>query len=279
MAWALTIGLVTGLLLLDFAVAARRPHVVGLAEATAWSSFYIGIAVIFGFVLWWIAGPQTGQQYFGGWLVEKSLSVDNLFVFVIIITRFAVPAEFQQKLLLFGIVAALVMRGAFIAVGAAAIDLFSPTFLLFALDSIPAVFGLTQDPFVVFSANAMALLGLRALYFLIKGLLERLVYLALGARRHPRLHRRQADPCLPARRRVDGSADHSHHGVPGGDPRRTGGDDRGQPPAGTYPPTGAGTHRRPAGTQGPHQVQPPRQRRTTCLSESAAMCSGEIQST
>jgi TerC family integral membrane protein len=251
-AWAVTIGLVIALLLFDFVVAARRPHVVGLADATAWSVFYIAIAVIFGFLLWWGAGSQTGEEYFAGWLVEKSLSVDNLFVFVIIMTRFAVPAEFQQKLLLFGIVAALVMRGAFIATGAAAIDLFSPTFLLFgllliwtaiqlvrhrnddpdpednpllryarrvlptttdmaggrlithveqrrtvtplflafvaiagtdllfALDSIPAVFGVTQDPFVVFTANALALLGLRALYFLIEGLLERLVYLALG---------------------------------------------------------------------------------------------------
>jgi tellurite resistance protein TerC len=247
-----TIGLVITLLLLDFVVAARRPHVVGILEATAWSVFYIGIAVLFGLVLWSGAGSQTGKEYFAGWLVEKSLSVDNLFVFVIIMTRFAVPAEFQQKLLLFGIVAALVMRGAFIAVGAVAIDLFTPTFLLFgllliwtaiqlvrhrnddpdpednpllryaqrvlptttdmaggrlvtrverrrvvtplflafiaiagtdllfALDSIPAVFGVTQDPFVVFAANAMALLGLRALYFLIEGLLERLVYLALG---------------------------------------------------------------------------------------------------
>ena len=251
-AWAVTIGLVLALLLVDFVVAARRPHVVGLAEATTWSVFYIGVAVVFGFILWWAAGSETGTEYFAGWLVEKSLSVDNLFVFVIIMSRFAVPAEYQQKLLLFGIAAALVMRGAFIAVGAAAIDLFSPTFLLFgllliwtavqlvrhrnddpdpednpllrymrrvlpttadmaggrlitrverrravtplflvfvtiastdllfALDSIPAVFGVTQSPFVVFTANAFALLGLRALYFLIEGLLRRLIYLALG---------------------------------------------------------------------------------------------------
>ena len=251
-AYAVTIGLVVALLVLDFVVAARRPHVVGLAEATAWSVFYIGVAVIFGAVLWWTVGSETGAEYFAGWLVEKSLSVDNLFVFVIIMARFAVPAQYQQKLLLFGIAAALVMRAAFIAVGAAAIDLFSPTFLLFgllliwtavqlvrhrndepdpednpllryarrvlpttadmsggrlvtrverrravtplflvfvaiastdllfALDSIPAVFGVTQNPFIVFTANAFALLGLRALYFLIEGLLRRLVYLALG---------------------------------------------------------------------------------------------------
>jgi tellurite resistance protein TerC len=244
--------LVVALLVADFVLAARRPHVVGLAEATWWSVFYIGVAVIFGLVLWLLAGSAVSAEYFAGWVVEKSLSVDNLFVFLIIMGRFAVPAQYQQKVLLFGIAAALVMRAAFIAVGAAAIDLFSVTFvlfgllliwtaiqlvrhrnddpdlddnlllryarrvlpatddmaggrlvtraggrrvvtplflvfvaigstdLLFALDSIPAVFGVTQNPFVVFSANAFALLGLRALYFLIEGLLQRLVYLTLG---------------------------------------------------------------------------------------------------
>jgi tellurite resistance protein TerC len=251
-AWAVTIVIVVALLLVDFVVAARRPHVVGLTEATIWSVFYIGVALIFGLVLWWTSGSEAGTEYFSGWLVEKSLSVDNLFVFVIIIGRFAVPPEYQQKLLLFGVAAALIMRGAFIAAGAAAIELFSATFLLFgllliwtaiqlirhrneepdpednpllrylsrvlpsttdmaggrltthvegrravtpmflafvaiastdllfALDSIPAVFGITDDPFIVFTANAFALLGLRALYFLIEGLLQRLVYLALG---------------------------------------------------------------------------------------------------
>ena len=251
-AWPATIGVVIGLLVLDFIVAARRPHAVGLREATAWSVFYIGIAVLFGVVLWFGAGSTAGTEYFAGWVVEKSLSVDNLFVFVIIMARFAVPDEFQQKVLLFGIAAALVMRAVFIAVGAAAISAFSfmfvifgvfliytaiqlarhhnedpdiddnkllvyarkvlpatedfhggrlvaredgrrvvtPLFLvfiaigstdlLFALDSIPAVFGITQEPFIVFAANAFALLGLRALYFLIHGLLERLVYLSLG---------------------------------------------------------------------------------------------------
>jgi tellurite resistance protein TerC len=240
------------LLAVDFAVAARRTHRVGLVEAAVWSAGYIGVALAFGVILWLTTGADTGTQYFTGWLVEKSLSVDNLFVFLIIMTKFAVPPKYQQKVLLIGIAVALVMRAVFIAVGAAAIDLFSPTFLLFgllliwtavrlvrhrhedpdpednpllrlahrvlptttdtsngrlvtrvhgrlavtpiflvllaigstdllfALDSIPAIFGITPDPFVVFAANAFALLGLRALYFLIEGLLRRLIYLALG---------------------------------------------------------------------------------------------------
>jgi tellurite resistance protein TerC len=249
--WSGTVAVVLALLAIDFVVATRRPHRVGLVEAAVWSAAYIGIALCFGLVLWLGADSQTGTEYLTGWLVEKSLSVDNLFVFVIIINRFAVPIEYQQKVLLFGIGAALVLRAILIAVGATAIELFSPTFLLFgllliftavqlvrhrnedpdpdanpvvrfarrvlptvdlpggrlfgrvdgkiavtplflvflsigstdllfAVDSIPAVFGVTQDPFVVFSANAFALLGLRALYFLIQGLLERLIYLSLG---------------------------------------------------------------------------------------------------
>ncbi|MFD0665259.1 TerC family protein [Thermocatellispora tengchongensis] len=252
-AWGITIGLVVVLLAVDFLVAARRPHVVSMGEATFWSVLYVGIALAFGAVLWALAGPQAGTEYIAGWVVEKSLSVDNLFVFVIIMTHFAVPGEYQQKVLLFGIAAALVMRVVFIVIGAAAISLFSWTFvvfglfliytavqlvrhrdeepqvddntllvyarrvlpatsdfhggrllardeegrrvvtpllfvfvaigstdLLFALDSIPAVFGITSDPFIVFAANAFALLGLRALYFLIQGLLRKLVYLAIG---------------------------------------------------------------------------------------------------
>ena len=123
---AVTVGLIITLLAADFVVAGRRPHAVGLAEATWWSVFYIGVAVVFGLVLWWLAGSPTGAEYFAGWVVEKSLSVDNLFVFLIIMGRFAVPAQYQQKVLLFGIMAALGMRAAFIAVGAAAIDLFTP---------------------------------------------------------------------------------------------------------------------------------------------------------
>ncbi|GAA2871020.1 TerC family protein [Streptosporangium fragile] len=251
-AWLVVGGVVIALLALDFVVAARRPHAVGMREATAWTVFYIGVALAFGLVLWWVAGAGLATEYFAGWMVEKSLSVDNLFVFVIIMARFSVPPEHQQKVLLFGIATALVMRAVLIAVGAAAISMFSFTFLvfgllliwtavqlvrhrnedpdvennplirragrlfpvsddthggrllvkedgrrvvtplfvvflaigstdlLFALDSIPAVFGVTRHPLVVFAANAFALLGLRALYFLIEGLLERLVYLSIG---------------------------------------------------------------------------------------------------
>ena len=250
--WVATIAAVVALLTVDFVTAARRPHVVGTREATFWSVFYVGIALLFGLGVWVVVSPQAGTEYLAGWLVEKSLSVDNLFVFLIIMSAFSVPREYQQKVLLFGIAVALVMRGIFIAIGAAAISLFSwmfvifgvfliytavqlarhrnddpevgdnpvlrfarrrlpatddfhggrltavedgkrvvtPLFLvflaigstdlLFALDSIPAIFGITQDPYLVFTANAFALLGLRALYFLLAGLLERLVFLAVG---------------------------------------------------------------------------------------------------
>ncbi|XVQ11585.1 TerC/Alx family metal homeostasis membrane protein [Spirillospora sp. CA-255316] len=251
-AWAALIGLILALFTVDLLVAVRRPHAVGLAEATLWSVFYIAVAVGFGLTLWVVAGAQAGTEYFAGWVVEKSLSVDNLFIFSIIFARFAVPAEYRQKILLYGIMFALGLRAVFIAIGAAAINLFSFTFLLFglvllwtavqlirhrneepdvtdtwlvrrartimpvgtgyhggrllaiedgrrvvtpvllvflaigstdllfALDSIPAVFGVTSEPFIVFAANAFALLGLRALFFLIEGLLERLLYLAIG---------------------------------------------------------------------------------------------------
>jgi len=251
-AWAVTVGLIVGLLAVDLALGALRPHAVGFREATAWSMFYIAVAVAFGLVLGWVAGWEFGTQYFAGYLVEKSLSVDNLFVFVIIMTTFAVPERHQQKALTFGIVLALIMRAIFIAVGAALLELFSFMFLvfgmlliwtaiqlyrhrnedpevednllvrvtrrmlpttteydqgrlvtrvdgrrvvtplfvvliaiggtdlLFALDSIPAVFGVTSEPYLVFAANAFALLGLRALFFLVRGLLDRLVYLSTG---------------------------------------------------------------------------------------------------
>ena len=251
-AWVATVALIVVLLGIDLAVGALRPHAVGYAEATAWSVGYIAVAVAFGLVLGWVAGWDFGTQYFAGYLVEKSLSVDNLFVFVVIMTTFAVPAEHQQKALTFGIVLALIMRAIFIAVGAALLQLFSFMFLvfgllliwtglqlyrhrdedpevednalvritrrllpttteyqggqlvtrvdgrravtplfivlvaigstdlLFALDSIPAVFGVTEEPFLVFAANAFALLGLRALFFLVQGLLDRLVYLSTG---------------------------------------------------------------------------------------------------
>ncbi|GAA1578365.1 TerC family protein [Actinomadura kijaniata] len=250
--WWATIGLVIAMFAFDLFVAVGRPHAVGLREATFWSVLYVGIALLFGVALWVVVGGQAGTEYFAGWVVEKSLSVDNLFVFLIIMSRFSVPPEFQERVLLFGILAALVLRAVFIAIGAAAISLFSFTFvifglillwtalqlvrhrndepevgenwlvrrarklfpvsgdfhggrllahedgrrvatplllvfltigstdILFALDSIPAVYGVTESAFIVFAANAFALLGLRALFFLIEGLLERLVYLSVG---------------------------------------------------------------------------------------------------
>jgi tellurite resistance protein TerC len=250
--WTVTIGLVLALLALDLILAAVRPHKVGFGEAVAWSVGYILVAVAFGVWLALAHGGDFGQQYFAGYIVEKSLSVDNLFVFVIIMTTFAVPEEHQHKVLTFGIVVALIMRAIFIALGATLLSLFSFMFLLFgllliytgvqlfrhrdedpdvennvvvrtarrllplskeydggklfthlegkrvgtplvvvllaiggidllfALDSIPAVFGVTDEPYLVFAANAFALLGLRALYFLVKGLLDRLVYLSAG---------------------------------------------------------------------------------------------------
>src|SRR3954447_20972931 len=250
--WTLTIALIVALLALDLTLGVLRPHTVGFREATAWSVFYIAVAVAFGFVLAGVSGWDIGTQYFAGYIVEKSLSVDNLFVFVIIMGAFAVPAKYQQEVLTFGIVIALVLRVIFIALGATLLSLFSfmflvfgllliftaiqlfrhrdedpdiednalvragrrflpltddyvdgkmltrvggrrmvtPLFLvliaigssdlLFALDSIPAVFGVTDEAYIVFIANAFALLGLRALFFLVKGLLDRLVYLSAG---------------------------------------------------------------------------------------------------
>jgi len=250
--WALTIGVIVALLTVDLLVATVRPHAVGYREAAAWSVCYITVAVVFGLVLASQVGWGYGTQYFAGYLVEKSLSIDNLFVFVIIMAAFAVPREHQQRVLIFGIIAALALRAVFIAVGAALLSLLSVMFLifgllliwtavrlyrhrgedpdvgnnalvrvsrrilpvtdtydggrlisraggrrmvtplfivvitiggtdiLFALDSIPAVFGVTDQPYIVFTANAFALLGLRALFFLVTGLLDRLVYLSGG---------------------------------------------------------------------------------------------------
>jgi tellurite resistance protein TerC len=250
--WTLTIGVIVALLALDLILGVVRPHVVGFREAAAWSIFYIAVAIAFGLVFASIAGWTYGTEYFAGYIVEKSLSVDNLFVFVIIMSSFAVPERYQQEALTFGIIIALVLRVVFIAVGATLLNLFSfmflifgliliytavqlfrhrdedpsiddnalvragrrflpvtedyvdgkmitrvdgkrmvtPLFLvllaigstdlLFALDSIPAVFGVTEEAYIVFVANAFALLGLRALFFLVKGLLDRLVYLSTG---------------------------------------------------------------------------------------------------
>lgn len=253
--WVVTCAVILGLFVFDFYAHVRVPHEPTFRESAIWSSVYIGLAVVFGFVVWWLWGGQFAGEYFAGYVTEKALSVDNLFVFTVIMGTFAVPREFQQKLLLIGIVLALVMRAGFIAVGAAAISTFSWVFylfgiflvltavklakeaghekeveekrdsriialvrrfvpttddydgdkfltrldgkrtvtpmllaliaigftdVLFALDSIPAIYGLTEQPYIVFTANAFALMGLRQLYFLIGGLLDRLIYLSYG---------------------------------------------------------------------------------------------------
>ena len=250
--WIALVAGIAGLLVLDFVTVSRKPHDVMFKEAAFWSVFYVGVAVAFGIWVWSAYGKVLGTEYFAAYLVEKSLSVDNLFVFVIILAQFAVPTILHQRILLFGVILALVFRAVFIALGAAALHAFAFTFvifgailiwtgyglfkhwdedpepkegkligfvrkfipmsdsfngeklfvkidgkkhgtplllvliaiastdLLFALDSIPATFGVTSEPFLVFAANAFALLGLRALYFLLKGLLDKLVYLSLG---------------------------------------------------------------------------------------------------
>ncbi|MFW0790331.1 TerC family protein [Gordonia sp. CPCC 205333] len=253
--WIVTIAVILGLFIFDFFAHVRVPHAPTLKESGTWSAVYIAIAVLFGVFVWWKWGGTSGGEYFAGYVTEKALSVDNLFVFVIIFAKFAVPKEYQQKILLLGIVMALVLRGAFIAVGAAAISTYSWVFylfgafllytaikliresddpveheeeresrlerfvkrvlrtsdnydgdrlftringrrmatpmlmvliviaftdVLFALDSIPAIYGLTSEPYIVFTANAFALMGLRQLFFLLGGLLDRLVYLSYG---------------------------------------------------------------------------------------------------
>jgi tellurite resistance protein TerC len=250
--WGITLGAIATLIIVDLFTVSAKPHEVKFKEAASWSLFYIGVAVAFGIWVFQSYGSVFGTEYFAAYLVEKSLSVDNLFVFVIILAQFAVPSEYHQRVLLFGVMLALVLRGIFIAVGAAALSAFAFTFvifgailiftgiklfthwdaepnpsdnamvkafrkriamveefhgskmfikvngkrfatpmflvmvaiastdLLFALDSIPATFGVTSEPFLVFAANAFALLGLRALYFLVKGLLDRLIYLSIG---------------------------------------------------------------------------------------------------
>jgi len=252
--WELTIALIVVLLFVDFYFHVRKPHAPSLAEAAAWSAAFVGIALLFGVVLFYAGGRDQATEYFAGYVTEKALSVDNVFVFLVIMSSFRVPRQDQQKVLLFGIILSLLARTGFILLGAALIESFAwvfylfgaallvtagrmlepedetregrkadnivvrvarrlfhttdyydgdrlftmkdgkramtPMFLvmvaiggtdiLFAFDSIPAIFGLTQDVFVVFSATAFALLGLRQLYFLIDGLLERLLYLSYG---------------------------------------------------------------------------------------------------
>ena len=251
-AWAATVGLILVLLAVDLVLAVARPHQIGFREATLSSVFYVAVAIVFGVAFGSIAGWDFGGQYFAGYVVERSLSIDNLFVFVVIMATFAVPREHQQKVLIIGIVLALVLRVIFIVLGAALLEAVSFMFLLFglllvataaqlfrhrdqdpsvednalvnfaqrrlpvadeydggklfthvgqrrmvtplflvlvaigstdilfALDSIPAVFGVTDEVYIVFVANAFALLGLRPLFFLVTGLLDRLVYLSTG---------------------------------------------------------------------------------------------------
>ncbi|WP_018349849.1 TerC family protein [Longispora albida] len=251
--WAATIVGLVALLLFDLAIVGRRPHEPSMRESTLWVVFYVGLAVLFGLGILVTSGGAYAGEFFAGWVTEYSLSVDNLFVFVLIMANFRVPRIYQQKVLLVGIVIALLMRGAFIAAGAAVISRFNWVFyifglflvytaiklakggetgddeyhenimirwtrkilpvtreyhgadlttrfhgrkmftpmlivmiaigttdLIFALDSIPAIFGLTKEPYLVFTANVFALMGLRQLYFLIGGLLDRLVYLSIG---------------------------------------------------------------------------------------------------
>ncbi|HET7476806.1 MAG TPA: TerC family protein [Dermatophilaceae bacterium] len=252
--WTVTLVVTVGLLVFDVFIIGRRPHVPSNRETGGALVFYVGLAVLFGLGVWLFAGARYAAEYYAGWLTEYSLSVDNLFVFLIIMAKFAVPQKYQQSALMIGIVIALVLRGVFIAVGAAAINQFSWVFylfgaflvytavklaregssdddeyeenrflrfvearfpatqswdggtrlwltengkrvmtpmlvvilalgttdLLFALDSIPAIYGLTKEPYLVLTANIFALMGLRQLYFLIGGLLKRLVYLGVG---------------------------------------------------------------------------------------------------
>ncbi|MER7985785.1 TerC family protein [Streptomyces noursei] len=253
--WVLTILGLGALIAVDFFIGGRKPHEVSLKEAGIWTGVWMALAVLFGLGLLVFGGGAPAGEFFAGFITEKSLSVDNLFVFVLIMGKFAVPAVYQQRVLLVGVLIALVLRAGFIGAGAAIIANFSWVFylfgafliwtawkliqeargdqedeefeenrflkaverrfpstdqyhgtklfvvengrrlmtpmlivmlaigttdVLFALDSIPAIFGLTQDPYIVFTANAFALMGLRQLYFLIGGLLKKLVHLSYG---------------------------------------------------------------------------------------------------
>ena len=231
--WALLGGIVAVMLVIDLFVFARG-HVPPVRESVLWSLVWLGVALAFGVAYWALNGGEKGSEYFAGYLLERSLSLDNLFVFAIILSYFAVPPDTQAKVLSWGIGLALVLRLAFILAGAALLDAFHVTFyafgalllytayklarhdagevdpannaalkllrrwapgvsplvavfvviattdIVFAIDSIPAIFAVTQDPFIVFAANAFAMLGLRALYFLLAGLMDRFVYLSLG---------------------------------------------------------------------------------------------------
>ncbi|RSX55893.1 tellurium resistance protein TerC [Bifidobacterium dolichotidis] len=238
--------------IVDLFVIGRRPHVPSTRECVQHIVFFVAMALIFAGLMWWVAGSQPSIEFLSGWLTEYSLSIDNLFVFVIIMANFSVPKELQKYVLSIGITIALVLRGVFILIGAAIVERFTWVFflfgafllytavkvargeddeeefhenilirtlrkvthvtndyegrhlrvkkngmkfwtpmlivfitigttdLMFAFDSIPAIFGLTKDPFIVFTANVFALLGLQQLYFLLGSLLDKLVYLPLG---------------------------------------------------------------------------------------------------
>ncbi len=252
--WVATLVALTAILVLDLLIIGRRPHEPSLRESSLWVTFYVALALVFGVGLAVLDSFTVAGEFYAGWLTEYSLSVDNLFVFVIIMARFGVPRQYQQRVLMIGIVLALLLRGGFIAAGAALLArftwvfyifgafliytavnllrqrgepaeeefkenvlirwsrralpisrdfsgarltvvenrrrLFTPmlvvliaigtTDLVFALDSIPAIFGITKEPYLVFTANVFALMGLRQLYFLLGGLLDRLIYLNVG---------------------------------------------------------------------------------------------------
>lgn len=249
--WIITIAVTIAFFVYEFFAHVRKPHEPSIGESARWSAFYIGLALLFGVGIGVFSDWTFGGEYFAGYLTEKALSIDNLFVFLIVMTGFAVPKIYQQKVLMIGIVIALILRGIFIAVGATLIENFSWIFylfgalllflayrqafahgesnpadgrfmrfvrrilpvtdeyhgdkltvrkggrrwvtpmmltiiaigfvdLIFAVDSIPAIYGLTEEAYIVFTANAFALMGLRQLFFLVGGLLERLVYLAQG---------------------------------------------------------------------------------------------------
>ena len=251
-AWLAFNAFIVGMLILDLLVLHRHAHVVSVREAAVTSLGWIALGLSFGAVLWWWRGPTSAAEYFAGYLIEKSLSVDNVFVFVLIFSFFAVPAAYQHRVLFWGVIGALVMRGIFIVAGAALLEQFqwilylfgafllftaakmfrhsemaidpeqnrvlrllsrviplakdydgqrlftkrngvlmaTPLFavlvivettdLVFAVDSIPAIFAVTRDPFIVYTSNAFAILGLRALYFLLAGVADRFVYLKTG---------------------------------------------------------------------------------------------------
>ena len=251
--WWVTAVVTVAVFAFDLLIVGRRPHEPSMRECAFYLSVYVGLAILFGLGVWVVSGPEYAGEFYAGWLTEYSLSVDNLFIFIIIMSKFAVPRHLQQFALMVGIVMALIMRGIFIGVGAAAIQEFSWVFylfglfliytaiklakegaededeyeenrlvawverrfpatsqwhgktillrdngrrlitpmfiviltlgttdLLFALDSIPAIYGLTSEPYLVLTANIFALMGLRQLYFLIGGLLQRLIYLSYG---------------------------------------------------------------------------------------------------